>query len=180
MLHSVQYPPLSTLSHLEGKGNFAVSKYYKWPFRPFYRHKLKMIADMMGDAKYDRILDFGSGSGIFRTELLKHSKSVSCVNEDTPINPHWRFDAIICASVLEFTHLYSVVSNLRNILNDGGVLYVASPMDTRISQGYFRLIGDEKFRHSHNTIKAVVSKHFEIKEYTEWMGLYFALKATKR
>ena len=180
MLYSVQYPPLSSISHLEGKGNFAVSKYYKLPFRPFYRHKFKMIVDMIGDSEYGKVLDFGTGSGIFRTELLNHANSVVCVNENTPINPLWRFDAIICASVLEFCHLYSVVSNLYSLLNPGGILYVASPMDTRLSQSYFKLIGDNKLRHSHDLIKSVIETKFQLKEYKEWMGLYFALKATKQ
>ena len=181
MSHSISYPPLSSIKHLEGKGNFAVSKYYKLPFRPFYRHKFKMIVDMIGNSKYEKILDFGSGSGIFRTELLRHAKLVSCINEDNAIiNSDWRFDAIICASVLEFCHLYSTVSRLYSLLNPGGVLYVASPMDTRLSQGYFRLIGDNKLRHSPELIKSVISGKFKIEEYKEWMGLYFALKAVKR
>ena len=180
LLHSVKYPSFKSIKHLEGKGNFAVSKYYKWPFRPFYRHKLKMIVDMIGDDKFQRILDFGSGSGIFRQELLRHAKSVSCIDIDTTINPHWRFDAIICASVLEFTHLYPTVDTLYNLLSPGGVLYVASPMDTKLSRAYYKLIKDDNYRHSHKTIKSVLEAKFNIKEHKEWMGLYFALKAFKR
>lgn len=180
MLHSVSYPPYSSLKHLEGKGNFAVSRYYNFPFRYFYRHKLKMIVDMIGDSKFERILDFGSGSGIFRSELLKHAKTVSCINEDTPINPHWRFDAVICASVLEFCNLNCTIGNIDRLLNPGGVLFVGSPMDTRFTQMYFRFIKDRNFRHSHKTIKSVIQTKFKIEEYKEWMGLYFALKATKQ
>ena len=180
MFHSISYPPLSSIKHFEGKGNFAVRKYYDFPFLFFYRHKLKMIVDMMGDDKFDRILDFGAGSGIFHTELIKHAKSVTCVNEDSKLNPDWRFDAIICASVLEFCHLYSTVSRLHSLLNPGGVLYVASPMDTKFSNFYFKAIKDTKMRHSHELIKSVVSSKFKIEEYKEWMGLYFALKAVKR
>lgn len=180
MLHSVQYPPLSSIKHLEGKGNFAVSKYYKWPFRPFYRHKFKMIVDMMGDNYYQRILDFGAGSGIFNTELMCHANYVTSIDKDSAFNPTWRFDAIICASVLEFTHLYSTVYMLSKFLNHNGTLYVASPMESKASRFYFQLIGDEHIRHSQEVIKQAVNKHFEIKEYKEWMGLYFALKATKR
>ena len=101
------------------------------------------------------------------------------VNEGSRIYPNWRFDAIICASVLEFCPLYSTVSRLHSLLNRGGVLYVASPMDTPISQRYFKTIKDIKLRHSHQLIRNVIHTKFEIKEYKEWMGLYFALKAVK-
>ena len=179
MLHSIQYPPLESLKHLEGKGNFAVSKYYKWPFKPFYRHKFKMIIDMMKDEHYNRVLDFGAGSAIFRPELLSHSNFVTCVDKSSPINPLWKFDAIVCASVLEFCHLPFTVDMLSKIMVLKGALYIASPMDTNLSRWYFKLIKDTNHRHSHKLIKQSIKKHFFIEDYKEWHGLYFSMKARR-
>ena len=180
MLYSLQYPPIKDIANLEGKGNFAVSKYYQWPFRPFYRYKFKMVVDMMRGEHYSRLLDFGAGSRIFKPELLRHANFVSCVDKDSVINPLWRFNAIVCASVLEFTHLYHTLSMLQGLMHPASVLYVASPMDSLATRWYFKLIKDSYIRHPHGVIKQAIEKYFIIKEYKEWMGLYFALKAVKR
>ena len=180
MLHSVQYPPLSEVAHLEGKGNFAVSKYYKWPFKPFYRHKLSMIVDMMGDSHYNRLLDFGAGSKIFYPELQRHANFVTCVDKFSVINPSWRFDAIVCASVLEFVSLNEIVKILCYIMAPHGVIYVASPMETKLSKFYFNLIGDKLTRHSHQEIKLAIMNNFILEEWKTWNRLYFCLKARKK
>ena len=162
---------------MEGAGNFAVSKYYKLPFRPFYRHKFQMMIDMIHGKKYNRILDFGAGSGIFREELLRHSNFVTCV--DRYCHPLWRFDAIFCASVLEFCDLSNTLRQLHNACVDGGALYVASPMDTKLSRLYFKIIGNREKRHTHKKIMKAVRDTFKIVEYKEWLNLYFAIKAIK-
>ena len=179
MLHSVAYPPLHTIEHLEGKGNYAVSKYYKLPFRFFYRHKFKMIVDMMGKNKYLRILDFGSGSGIFRTELQRHGQFITCIDKDENfhIRTFWKYDAIVCASVLEFCDLDKVLLELKSILRPEGSIFIASPMQTNWTLRYFNMIGDTNARNSHFQIKEAVERHFKIEEYKEWFGLYFAIKA---
>ena len=177
MLHGIAYPPLHTIEHLEGKGNFAVSKYYKLPFRFFYRHKFKMIVKMMGKQRYHRILDFGSGSGIFRTELQRHGNFVMCV--DKGVNRlHLKYDAVVCASVLEFCNLNETLTYLKSIMKPGATLFVASPMQTKWTMRYFNAIGDTHTRNSHFQIKEAVEQHFKLQEYTEWLGLYFAIKAT--
>lgn len=178
MPHRISYPPFESLKHLENTGNFAVSKYYKLPFRPFYRHKFKMIVEMMDDKKYDRILDFGAGSGIFEKELLKHGDQIYQIDEDS-IVPPFLYDAIICASTLEFCDLSLTIDFLYNHLALGGDLFIASPMQTALSSFYFKTIRNSSYRHSHQYIKISVRRKFKITDYKEWMGLYFAIKAQK-
>jgi hypothetical protein len=43
----------------------------------FFRHRLKMAADLPGGAKLCRIPELGTGSGIFIKELLKHADWVT-------------------------------------------------------------------------------------------------------
>jgi len=178
MLHSIKYPTYESIKHLEGKGNFAVSKYYTLPFKPFYRHKFKMIIDLMGGEHFNRILDFGSGSGIFRTELQRHSNFVFCIDKGAKL-PKIKFDAVICASVLEFCDLDDTLSDLSSMMKDGAKIFIASPMQNRLSNLYFKLVRSNFTRNSHEQIKSAVKTYFKLESYNEWMGLYFSIKAVK-
>jgi hypothetical protein len=178
MLH---LPPYYKVRHLEGTGNFAVDSYYKFPRRIFYRHKLKMILDMMGDKHYYNILDFGCGKAcIFKNDLCGRSDRYIGYEQGDVFNPNWKFNLIVCASVLEFVNLPSTLKMLEGVLAPGGEIIIASPMDTTLSYLYFKLIGDTKGRNTHNEIVAQVSKVFKFEKYESWMGLYFCLKARKK
>lgn len=178
MLH---LPPYKDVKELEGKGNFAVDAYYKFPQMLFYRHKLHMILDMMGKGIYHKVLDFGCGKArIFEKELLRHSISVKSVDIEDVINPKWKFDLIICSSVLEFCNLNHTLNMLNGILSPVGIIIIASPMDTTLSYLYYKIIGDKKQRHNHNHIVESVSKVFHIIEYKSWLGLYFCMKVRKK
>lgn len=174
MLH---LKPYSEIKHLEDTGNFAVSKYYRFPYRIFYRKKFKMAVSFL-DKGYKSILDFGSGPGILIPELKRRAVVVKGVDKLDIIDPRWKYDVIMCNSVLEFVDLNRVLYTLRCLT--GGFLVVASPMDTWITRLYFKLIGDKNYRHSHLKIISEVSKKFNIVEYKTWLGVYFALKATPR
>jgi len=177
MLHSLALPKYDKVKDYEGTGNFAVSKYYKFPWRIFYRHKLKMIVSHFDKKLYRNILDFGSGKAeIFREELQKHALQVKCIELQDEINASWKFDVVVCASVLEFTHLPVCLSTLKRVVHPNGMLVVSSPMDTWLSRLYFKFIGDKNSRHSHKEILSESSKYFFILDYQEWFGLYFSFK----
>ena len=182
MLHNskaLKLPPYSTLKPYEGQGNYAIGKYYKYPYRFFYRKKLKMIVNLMPQNKiYHNILDYGAGPGIFTEELKRHALFVKGFEPTDTFDTRWRYDAVVCASVLEFTTLGYVLPLIKNILNRKGVLYVGSPMDTSFSRIYYKLIKDYNNRQSHTRIVSELKKYFKIEEYKEWMNLYFALRAT--
>ena len=183
MLHgftNLRLPPYASLKQYEGKGNYAISKYYRFPHSFFYRKKLKMIVSLMEKDKiYHNILDYGSGPGIFTDELKKHALFIKNFEIKDIIDPRWRFDAIVCSSVLEFCHLSITLQTLRSILNTNGKLFIGSPMNTKLSLLYFRCISNKESRHSHFNILSEVSKHFRIEEYHSWMNLYFALRASR-
>ena len=178
MLH---LPAYNEVKHLEGVGNFAVKKYYKFPYRFFYRKKLKMILEMMGNKHYYNILDFGCGEAcIFKPELLKHCERYIGYEQGDVFNPNWSFDCIVCASVLEFVSLPATLRRLHKVLKPGGDIIVASPMDNTLSYLYFKMIGDDNSRNTHNEIVAELSKVFKFEQYNSWMGLYFCVKAIKK
>lgn len=176
---ALRLPPYSSLKSYEGGGNYAIGKYYRFPYRFFYRHKLRMILSLMEKDKiYHNILDYGAGPGIFTPALKKHALFVKNFNHGDVLDPRWRFDAIVCCSVLEFTELGFTLATIKRLLNPGGKLYVASPMDSWLGEAYFTSIGDRHRRHSHKKILSEVSKQFRLEKYHTWMNLYFALRAS--
>ena len=183
MLHHftpLRLPSFASLRHLEGTGNFAVKKYYTFPYRFFYRHKLRMIVNLMPRKEiYHNILDFGAGSGIFEPELKRYALFVKRFDTNDVIDKRWRFDAIVCASVLEFCQLPHTIGLLHSLLKPGGKLYVASPMETGLTKAYFKWIKDTNKRNSHTKILSDISKQFRIEEYHSWMDLYFAVRASR-
>jgi len=179
LYRTLNLPDPKLVSRYEKTGNHAVSKYYKFPFSFFYQKKLKLILSMM-DAHYDNIMDFGAGPArIFSPELRKRCNRLVSWDIGDTFNPHWRFNAIVCASVIEFTKQpYDTISLLMRMLKPGGHLIIGSPMETPITQAYFKLIKDTHRRWPHWQIKAAVdsSRIFEAEEYKEWMGIYFAMR----
>lgn len=178
----IQLPPRKSLIEYEGKGNYAISKYYDLPYRPFYRKKLYMVRSLLDRGRiYKNILDFGSGPGIFTHELKKHACSVTSVNETDTIDPRSRFECIIAASTFEFIDdLNETMRKLHSISYPRGQLIVASPMQSFLSEAYFVAIGDNLTRNSPESIQRIVSRWFKIDQYKEWMGLYFAFKGYRR
>ena len=177
MPDSLLLPPLSKVIDYEGKGNFAIKKYYHWPFSFFYQKKLKMILSIIDKRRnYRFILDYGSGPAeIFRESLSNFGQRVDCVDKLDTIDG--KYDLIVCASVLEFVNLKETLPYLKSHLLQSGELVGSSPMDTRLSRLYFKLIGDNLTRNTHQQILRELHKHFWVVKTKEWFGLYFSFKA---
>lgn len=183
MLHRLALPSYESIRKFEGKGNFAVGKYYKFPFKFFYRQKLRMIMDMFETGRmYGSILDFGCGKAqILRDSLEKKSFYVKCVDILDWIDYEYKYDVVVCASVLEFCDpLYDTALMLRKIVRKDGMVVVASPMKNILTRLYFWLIGDTYIRNNHMKIISQMSEFFTISDYKEWNGLYFSFKGHPR
>ena len=177
----LELPPYSSLMQYESRGNYAIKKYYTWPYSMFYKHKLKMILSLMDRPYYDNIMDFGSGPGIFIPTLRKRSVHVFSYEPEKALNPYWRFELIICASVLEFIpDLNNTCKDLASMLKEDGKLIVASPMKTPLARVYFKLIKDRKERHDHIKIVSTLWKYLKLEEYEKWLGLYFVARFRKQ
>ena len=176
---TLELPPLESVQHLEGKGNWAVKKYYEWPYSFFYQQKLRMILKILDDYRpfYWNILDFGSGSGILKPELSKRCMTLKSVNSTKEMNYYSMFESVVCGSVLEFCELSRTIPIIKSVMKRGSILCIASPMKTPISELYFRSIGDNKERNHHKSIVEYVSTYLHVTSYTEWHGLYFSIGA---
>lgn len=132
---------------------------YKFPIKYIQRYRFKAIVKLLSDKKYPRLLEFGTGSGIFLPELSLHCeilfacdihphmekiqhllqyykidnysiKSQSIEKTDYPDN---YFDVIVGVSVLEFvSDLQSAIKEIRRILKDDGFFVTICPMQNKI------------------------------------------------
>ena len=153
-------------------------KYYIYPWRYFYRHKVRMIEKQIREQRFNSILDFGSGPGLMRNEWEKHAKEVILFDKESENDVYFPPVSIaICASIMEFVNLKYTFEKLANSTKE---IIVASPMQNRLSKLYFKLIGDKNMRHSNQEIMDEMIKHFYIKHYESWMGLYFCAYGVKR
>lgn len=182
MLHSLALPPYESVKHLEGKGGYAVDKYYRHPYKFFYKKKLEMVLSYLTPGRlYMSILDFGCGQAkILLPSLQRRACFVDSVDRIEDVDTKADYSVIVCASVLEFVDLPRYLKVLREALHKNGMLIVASPMQTFFAEYYFHLIKDRKRRHSHKDILATVRKHFYVSGYKEWFGLYFSFKAVPK
>ena len=169
---------------LDERGDVAYSKYYFYPYRPFYRKKLYMMRSLMDKGRiYKNILDFGSGSGIFTTELARYTFMARAWDKanDKPLDSRARFELIVCGSVLELVDdLDESMAYLRSLSYPGSQLIMASPTDNLMCKAYFKLMGDTSRRHSPSTILKAINRWFDIVEVKHWAGLYFACKAVRK
>lgn len=126
---------------------------------------------------YSNTLDFGSGPGILTPELSKYSLRVVSLDKDDAVNLSSKYDLIVCSSVLEFCHLDHTLKMLKIMLKPCGKLVVASPMTNKVTDWYFKKIGDKNQRHSYEDIIEAVQRYFKIRRVDTWLGLYFCLEA---
>ena len=175
LTHPLTFPKYSFVKCLEGKGNYAVRKYYVYPWRYFYRHKVRMIERLLRGRHFNKILDFGSGSGVLIDQWKKFANNIHTADKGYTNLP--KVDMTICASVMEFVNLHYTFEELSKKTDE---IIVASPMCTDLSAMYFDLIRDTNIRNCHDDIMDAMAKHFEIKDYKEWLGLYFCARGVKR
>lgn len=183
MFNNLTLPKYSEIAKFDGKGNWAVKKYYQWPYRPFYRHKLKMALDLIQHERFNNILDYGCGPGILTPELRMRGKKLMSIDKFENIDQRWKFDLIVCSSVLEFLDISDLrikMSLFNSLLDKGGTLLIASPMETKLTDIYFNVIGDNNYRQSHGTILYEASKYFKLIKKKFWMNLYFAARLVKK
>lgn len=135
-----------------------IDQYYR-PFQGYFmRKRLELALSMLGNRKYDKVLDVGYGGGTFIPSLAKLAKKVYGIDTlpkkqlqtvekilkkegikadlivgsifKTPYKADF-FDAIVCISVLEHfkgEEINKAVREMYRILKLGGSLVIGSPV----------------------------------------------------
>lgn len=173
--HPLKFPKYSIIRYFEGRGNYAVNKYYFYPHRYFYRHKVRMIEKALRGRKFDQIVDFGAGPGVLTDQWHNYTDRVYNADIYTDYIP--KCQLAICASVMEFVNLKETFKMLADSVDE---IVVASPMETPLSILYFKKIRDLHRRKPHTEIISEMTKHFSINHYESWLGLYFCVRGIRR
>lgn len=161
---------------------------YKFPIKYFILYRYRIIIKLLGSKIYPRLLEAGTGSGIFLPELARHCeklyacdihpyfdnidhllkhykinnyelKSQSIQNTDYPDN---YFDAIVAASVLEFVDdLQAALTEIKRILKTDGVFITICPMSSKILDSIISLYADKKPKEEFGESRIYVGKALE-------------------
>ena len=132
---------------------------YKFPLKYLMKYRYNKTLELLGDKKYNSILEAGTGSGIFLPELSRHCKNlyacdihnrfdhipelcekynisnlkVSSQSIDSTTYPDKSFDAVVALSMLEFVpDIPKAVAEIKRILKDDGVFITILPMESNL------------------------------------------------
>jgi 2-polyprenyl-3-methyl-5-hydroxy-6-metoxy-1,4-benzoquinol methylase len=144
-----------------------VDYYYKPLTGRIYRARLRLAADLLGEANYESLVEVGYGSGIFLPELARRTDRLTAIDihresaqveemlsrfgltvdlcEGSLFEMPFRdgeFDALVCLSVLEHvTELEAALSEVRRVLRPGGIAVLGFPVRNLVTDTFFRVVG---------------------------------------
>ncbi len=132
---------------------------YKFPIKYIQLYRFKRIVQLLGNKKYNTLLEAGTGSGIFMPELATHCNSIYACDIHTnfahipQLCKHYgineydvstqsiestnyadeQFDAVVAVSVLEFVpDVQKALTEIKRILKPGGVFITICPMESKL------------------------------------------------
>ncbi len=147
-----------------------VRLYYSWYAGWFYRNRLQMVANLLGDTQFKRVLEVGVGSGIFVEHLLTQSERVAGIDIHESYTgveamlrqsgvdlsrvelkqgsifeipyPDNEFDAVVCISVLEhFEDPRPALTEMRRVVKPGGIFALGFPARNQVTNALFGALG---------------------------------------
>ena len=167
---------------------------FKFPIKYIQRFRFKALLRLMGDTVYDKLLEVGTGSGIFLPELSSHCRNLyaidihdkmsavkelcrqlsinatlkRCSIENTPF-PDDLFDLIIAVSVLEFVQdLDMALAEIKRILKPNGSFLTICPRQSPVLDFilnlYTRRTPEEEFGGTRKNVYLKLEKGFSVVE----------------
>lgn len=154
-------------------------EYYYYPLiGSLFRRRLELGLQLLGNGRYQRILEIGYGSGILLPELARRARELYAVDlhrrgdlvrgmlNHERVTAHLAvgdvcqlgfasrsFDAIVCMSTLEHVHQVPRASaEIARLLRLDGVAIIGLPAAGRLMDLLFRLIGFGEV-HEHHVSK---------------------------
>jgi ubiquinone/menaquinone biosynthesis C-methylase UbiE len=159
---------LPSKDHVYKTSEFDPIAYYYQPVTgTVYRQRLKAAAQLLGERKFDRLLEIGFGSGIFLPELSRHCSELYGVSIHSKVAlvqkameeehvaaqlmvgdvralqfPDGTFDAVVCVSVLEhIRELDLAIGEIARVTSDSGIVVLGFPVRNVITNAFYRIVG---------------------------------------
>ena len=170
--------------------------YYNWnyqfPIKYIQRFRFKAMLKLLGGNNYNRILEIGTGSGIFLPELSKHCRelyasdihrnldAVRNLCDQNSLNieirhcpmekldfPSNYFDAIIAISVLEFVDdLEKSFNEVKRVIKAEGIFLSICPQQSPVLDFFLGLYSrkdpDDEFKQSRKIVSSKLEENFNI------------------
>ena len=165
---------------------------YQFPIKYIQRYRFKAILKLLGNNRFEKLLELGTGSGIFLPELARHCcklyacdihtkmEAVQNLCQLTSIDVELRqcpieetgyadnfFDVIVAVSVLEFVDdLEKSINEIRRILKPDGFFLTICPQQSPLLDWvvglYTRRSPEEEFGTSRTRVCPMLETHFNI------------------
>jgi ubiquinone/menaquinone biosynthesis C-methylase UbiE len=146
-----------------------VAYYYKPIIGTVYQQRLKAAAQLLGERKFDKLLEIGFGSGIFLPNLSRRCSELWGVSIHSKIAlvqktlekeqvtawlsagdvralpfPDGTFDAVVCVSVLEhLRELDLAIGEIARVTSDSGIVVLGFPVKNVITNTFYRIAGHD-------------------------------------
>jgi ubiquinone/menaquinone biosynthesis C-methylase UbiE len=161
---------------------------YKFPIKYIQLYRYKTITCLLGDKIYPRLLEAGTGSGIFLPELSRHCEKLYAsdihpyTNNIEPLLKQYNisnfelktesiqktsfpdnyFDAIVAVSVLEFVDdINAAVTEFKRILKKDAVIITIYPMNSKFLDFIVSLYADKSAEEEFGESRIYVGKTLE-------------------
>jgi SAM-dependent methyltransferase len=144
-----------------------VDYYYRLPTARIYRARLRLANDLLGEQRFESMLEVGYGSGIYLPDLARRCDRLTAIDlhhESRRVHgmlaklgiaadlreaslfeipfEDGGFDGLVCLSVLEhITELETALTEFRRVLGSGGIAVLGFPVRNPITDSFFRLVG---------------------------------------
>jgi ubiquinone/menaquinone biosynthesis C-methylase UbiE len=164
-----------------------IDYYYRPLTGKVYRDRLEISMSMLGEKKYDALLEIGYGSGLLLPELARRTRRLVAIDIHGQVDQVYRmlehehveaelhkaslydmpftdgeFDAIACFSVLEHMNdLDAAFREFVRVTRPGAVLALGFPIRNFITDAFFKVAGyDARTLHpsSHADIEQAIRR----------------------
>jgi len=185
--------------------DYSTSKYYDSMFKFLYLKRIKLGLKLLGDKKYQRMLDVGFGGGVITPELAQHAqeyfgvdvhKNIDLVREillaegveninlqhaadNLPFEDNY-FDCVWCMSVLEFIDQpEKTIAEIKRVARDDAKIVLGFPVENKLTNLAYKLIGfksAEAHKSNHQELLRLIKKYFQIKKTKQILGLFMVVE----